>query len=221
MPILGKVLRTSWKRSKNGGDGGTGVYMREGTTSRVTAPDRPYCEFYDFYSVSPENFESTLVCTDKRAISRALPKKAVIAQLKRIETPFKTRGIHPFDSYIHVELTGVGGTANVSIYTHGSKTQNHVGAGMVSVNPLNAGLNPICYLLALSGVHHILHISGARVKNSREIHIETQRQYRMYGISSRALRHWHGNGLGPEPTEENRILRNQYRFKSSITRHRQ
>jgi hypothetical protein len=34
--------------------------MREGTTS-VTAADRPYGEFYDFYSVSPENFGSTLV----------------------------------------------------------------------------------------------------------------------------------------------------------------
>ena len=53
--------RTSRKRSKNEWDGGTGVYMREGTTSRVTAADRPYGEFYDFYSVSPENFGSTLV----------------------------------------------------------------------------------------------------------------------------------------------------------------
>ena len=53
--------RTSRKRSKNGGDGGTSVYMRERTTSRVTAADRPYCEFYDFNSVSPENFGSTLV----------------------------------------------------------------------------------------------------------------------------------------------------------------
>ena len=53
--------RTSRKRSKNGGDGGTGVYMREGNTWRVTAADRPYGEFYDFYSVSPENFGSTHV----------------------------------------------------------------------------------------------------------------------------------------------------------------
>jgi len=52
---------TSRKRSKNGGDDGTGVYIREGTTSRVTAADRPYGEFYDFYGVSPENFGSTLV----------------------------------------------------------------------------------------------------------------------------------------------------------------
>ena len=55
--------RTSRKRYKNGRDGETGVYMREGTTSRVTAADRPYGEFYDFYTVSPENFGSTLVCT--------------------------------------------------------------------------------------------------------------------------------------------------------------
>ena len=48
-------------RSKNGGDDGTGVYMREGTTSRVTVADRTYCKFYDFYSASPENFGSTHV----------------------------------------------------------------------------------------------------------------------------------------------------------------
>ena len=56
-----KQKRTSRKRSKNGGDGGTGVYMREGTTSRVTAAERPYGEFCDFYSVSLVNFGSTLI----------------------------------------------------------------------------------------------------------------------------------------------------------------
>jgi len=35
--------------------------MQEGTTSRVTAADRTYGEFYDFYSVSPENFGYHLV----------------------------------------------------------------------------------------------------------------------------------------------------------------
>jgi hypothetical protein len=30
--------------------------MWEGTTSRVMAADRPYAEFCDFYSVSPEYF---------------------------------------------------------------------------------------------------------------------------------------------------------------------
>jgi hypothetical protein len=47
---------TCRKRSKNAGDGETGVYMQEGTTSRVMAVDRPYGDFYDFYSVSPEYF---------------------------------------------------------------------------------------------------------------------------------------------------------------------
>jgi len=32
------------------------------------------------------------------------------------------------------------------------------------INPLNAGLNPICHLLALLGAHHILHVSRIRVK---------------------------------------------------------
>ena len=35
----------------------------------------------------------------------------------------------------------------------------------VSVNPLNAELNPICYLLALLGAHHFLHVSRIRVKS--------------------------------------------------------
>jgi len=33
-----------------------------------------------------------------------------------------------------------------------------------SFNPLNAELNPICYLLALLGSHHFLHVSRIRVK---------------------------------------------------------
>jgi len=53
--------RTSRNRFKNGADGGTGVYMREETTSRVTAADRSNSKFYDFYSVSPENFGSAFV----------------------------------------------------------------------------------------------------------------------------------------------------------------
>jgi len=32
------------------------------------------------------------------------------------------------------------------------------------INPLNAELSPICYLLALLGAHHILHVSRVRVK---------------------------------------------------------
>ena len=34
--------------------------------------------------------------------------------------------------------------------------------GRKVLNPLNAGLNPICHLLALLGTHHILHISRLR-----------------------------------------------------------
>ena len=34
-----------------------------------------------------------------------------------------------------------------------------------SINPLNPELNPICYLLALLGAHHFLHVSRIRVKS--------------------------------------------------------
>ena len=33
------------------------------------------------------------------------------------------------------------------------------------INPLNPELNPICYLLALLGAHHFLHVSNIRVKS--------------------------------------------------------
>jgi hypothetical protein len=63
-----RVLDTDRKRlpasgSKNR-EGGTGVYMREGTSSRVMAADRPYVAFYDFYSVSSEYFGYILVHSD-------------------------------------------------------------------------------------------------------------------------------------------------------------
>jgi len=34
----------------------------------------------------------------------------------------------------------------------------------ITLNPLNPELNPICYLLALLGAHHFLHVSRIRVK---------------------------------------------------------
>ena len=35
----------------------------------------------------------------------------------------------------------------------------------LSLNPLNAELNPICYLLALLGAHHFLHVSRIKVNS--------------------------------------------------------
>jgi hypothetical protein len=50
--------RVSRQCFKNGGDS---VYMREGSTSRVMAGDRPYGESYEYYSVSPGYFGYNLV----------------------------------------------------------------------------------------------------------------------------------------------------------------
>jgi hypothetical protein len=37
-------------------------------------------------------------------------------------------------------------------------------------NPFNAELNPICYLLALLGAHHFLHVSRIRVNSLLTFH---------------------------------------------------
>jgi hypothetical protein len=60
--VLDTVTEKDFQEAlKNGGDGGTRVYMREGTTLRVMAADKPHGEFYDFYSVIPECFGYNLV----------------------------------------------------------------------------------------------------------------------------------------------------------------
>ena len=38
-----------------------------------------------------------------------------------------------------------------------------------AINPLKAELNPTCHLLALIGAHHILHVSGLRVKVKKRL----------------------------------------------------
>jgi len=41
-------------------------------------------------------------------------------------------------------------------------TSNYIHSAVIS--PLKPELNPICYLLALLGAHHFLHVSRIRVK---------------------------------------------------------
>jgi len=47
----------------------------------------------------------------------------------------------------------------------------------LKVNPLNTQLNSICHLLALLRAHHILHVSGIRVKHNQRavswLHVST------------------------------------------------
>ena len=59
-----------------------------GTTPRVTAADRIYGKFYDFYNVSPENFASTLV-----NIQFAHHREFIVLQLKRPIDECRTRKI--------------------------------------------------------------------------------------------------------------------------------
>jgi len=47
---------------------------------------------------------------------------------------------------------------------HWRNSQEKYLCGSSTVNPLNPELNPICYLLALLGAHHFLHVSRIRIK---------------------------------------------------------
>jgi hypothetical protein len=53
------------------------------------------------------------------------------------EIPNKVRNTHPKDNHTRVDLSGKECNANVSIYTDGSKTEQHVGANMVAVENSN------------------------------------------------------------------------------------
>ena len=68
---------------------------------------------------------------DTTAIARGQQTNAIIAQLKKIETPTKLQGTNPTENHIQVELSGEVGLAEVTLYTDGSETEQHVGAGMV------------------------------------------------------------------------------------------
>ena len=46
-----------------------------------------------------------------------------------------------------------------------SSSQIHILLSKTYFNSLNAELNPVCYLLALLGAHHFLHVSRIRVKS--------------------------------------------------------
>jgi uncharacterized membrane protein len=47
-----------------------------------------------------------------------------------------------------------------------SRKTNYTESTAYLINPLNAELNLICYLLALLGAHHFLHVSRVRVNMS-------------------------------------------------------
>jgi len=52
------------------------------------------------------------------------------------------------------------------------------------LNPLNAELNPICYLLALLGAHHILNISRIRVNHNTDLQTDCSCISRLHQLSS-------------------------------------
>ena len=72
-----------------------------------------------------------------------------------------TQMIHLECSFITIRCEGEGQTKHTSIQHQHVQFPAH----LKHINPLNPKLNPICYLLALLGAHHFLHVSRIRVKS--------------------------------------------------------
>jgi len=62
------------------------------------------------------------------------------------------RAAHQFTSETNLATSNTTENINITNFTS------------FAFNPLNPELNPICYLLALLGAHHFLHVSRIRVK---------------------------------------------------------
>ena len=92
-------------------------------------------------------------CSETSAFSTQTPgrypKENLPMNIKPIEcsetSAFSTQtpGIYPKENALHIK--------------HGESLKS-------KINPLKPELNPICYLLALLGAHHFLHVSRIRVK---------------------------------------------------------
>jgi len=48
---------------------------------------------------------------------------------------------------------------NTTVWATSHRTPSNVKTKSIIINPLKPELNPICYLLALLGPHHFLHVS--------------------------------------------------------------
>jgi len=64
---------------------------------------------------------------------------------------------------LHKYLTVKPGTKSISD-VQGLISDTKTDNSAYFINPLKPELNPICYLLALLGAHHFLHVSRIRVK---------------------------------------------------------
>jgi hypothetical protein len=89
--LTGKDLQEAFQKWRRRWDR---VYKREKTTSRLMAADRPYGEFYDFYSVGPEYFGFYLRTVNYTLVSLCNALK----KLAHMSSPGRTTQSH---TYLH------------------------------------------------------------------------------------------------------------------------
>ena len=74
---------------------------------------------------------------DIRHLSQGSKTNAIITEKNRIEIPKRSIPYHPRENFISFDRSGKEGAGKVLIYTDGSKTPNHVGAGVVAMETRN------------------------------------------------------------------------------------
>jgi len=95
----------------------------------------------------------------------------ILRRLNFICRRFGTLYLFHLHLYIYLpmkmEQTECSETSAYKIQTPGNyPEEKHTTGGYVFLNPLNAELNPICYLLPLLRAHHFLLVSRIRVKDT-------------------------------------------------------
>jgi len=88
-------------------------------------------------------------------IKKDVPSTSIYNFLKPLQMLHKAENI----------AAQLAGTQQEKMYTkHNTACLQIRKREVMSVNPLHPELNPICYLLALLGAYHFLHLSRIRVK---------------------------------------------------------
>jgi len=119
-------------------------------------------------------------CCRKLPTSDAIPHRAVILKFSpaycyftpfgpNVPPPHQTSSqtasiLNHLQFQIHLNNTGLLFYRFLEHRSCHSMSQRRRQSLSLCVNPLNPELNPICYLLALLGAHHFLHLSRIRVK---------------------------------------------------------
>jgi len=112
---------------------------------------------YHYYEEGQTTGRNMLVRTQR--INHIIQLNCKLLSLYLVDRASFSKLFYFFTNLIHLVFFTI--LAYLSLHVSDQSVHRHEDQ---MLNPLNAELNPICYLLALLGAHHFLHVSRIRVK---------------------------------------------------------